>query len=277
MLLQTVLPTTFDWNFAPSILMMLLSQAVLYGYLISLARKDGRWGADVKPRHIAWFAAGLLTIFIALVSPLDALSNYASFAAHMTQHILLAIVAPVCLLIGTPRYWLSYLFNIPVIKNLLRLAAHPLIAIGVFTVVLWAWHLPALYEGALRDANLHIVEHTMFLITGVILWAPILHTLPPDKPMNYFVKIAYLFFNMITSSILAAVFTFAQGVIYPYYGNAMQVFGMTPLDDQQLAGAIMWVPGGGIFLAATLIAFAAWLQNEEKKGQAGYPPPPHVA
>jgi putative membrane protein len=267
----------YAWNFAPSILMMLLSQAVLYGYLISLARKDGHWGTDVKPRHMIWFAAGLLTIFIALVSPLDALSNYVSFAAHMTQHILLAIVAPICLLIGTPRYWLSDLFNIPIVKSLLRLAAHPLVAFGTFTVVLWAWHLPALYEGALRDSNIHILEHTLFLVTGVILWAPILHALPPDKPMNYFVKITYLFFNMVASSILAAIFTFAQGVIYPYYGNAMQVFGMTPLDDQQLAGAIMWVPGGGIFLVATLIAFAAWLTNEEKKGQAKYPPPPHMA
>jgi cytochrome c oxidase assembly factor CtaG len=257
--------------------MMLLSQTVLYGYLISLSRKDNRWGTDVKPRHIIWFAAGLLTIFVALVSPLDALSNAASFAAHMTQHILLAIGAPICLLIGTPRYWLTYLFDIPVAKHLLRLAAHPLIALGVFNVVLWAWHLPALYEGALRDANIHILEHILFLVTGVILWAPILHALPPGKPMSYVVKITYLFFNMVTSSILAAVFTFAQSVIYPYYGNAMQVFGMTPLDDQQLAGAIMWVPGGGIFLTATLIAFAAWLTNEEQKGKAKYPPPPHVA
>lgn len=277
MLYQTASPTTFDWNFAPSILMMLFSQAVLYGYLIYLSRKDGRWGTDVRPRHLAWFAAGLLAIFSALVSPLDAMSNDASFAAHMTQHILLAIVAPICLLIGTPRYWLNYLFDIPVLKSLLRLAVQPLIAIGVFNVALWAWHLPSLYEGALRDANLHIVEHTLFLVTGVILWAPILHQLPPGKPMSYFVKIAYLFFNMVTSSILAAIFTFARSVIYPFYGNAMQVFGLTPLDDQQLAGAIMWVPGGGIFLAATLIAFAAWLNNEEKKGQAKYPPPPHVA
>ena len=276
MLYQSASPTAFDWNFAPSILMMLFSQGVLFGYLIYLSRKDGHWGTDVQPRHIAWFAAGLVTIFIALVSPLDALSNDASFAAHMTQHILLAIIAPLCLLAGTPRYWLQYLFQIPVIKHVLRLYVQPLIAIGVFNGVLWAWHLPSLYEGALRDPNIHILEHTMFLVTGVLLWAPVLHRLPPDKPMSYITKIAYLFFNMVTSSILAAIFTFAQGVIYPYYGQAMQVFGMTPLDDQQLAGAIMWVPGGGIFLAATLIAFAAWLNNEEKKGQAKYPPPPHV-
>lgn len=276
MLAQATTPT-YDWNFAPSILAMLLSQAVLYGYLISLSRKDGQWGTEVRGRHIAWFAAGLLTIFIALVSPLDALSNYASFGAHMTQHVLLAIVAPALLLLGTPAYWLRYLFTLPIVKQVLRLIAHPLIAFAIFNVVLWAWHLPALYEGALRDPNIHILEHTMFLVTGVIMWAPILFNLPPDRPMSYLAKIAYLFFNMVSSSILAAMFTFAQSVIYPYYGNAMLRFGLTAMDDQQLAGAIMWVPGGGIFLVATLLAFAAWLNSEDRKGQAQYPPPPHVA
>lgn len=275
-MLQLVVQS-YDWNFAPSILAMLLSQAILFGYLVSLSRKDRRWGTDVQLRHIAWFAIGLLIIFIALVSPLDALSNYALFSAHMTQHILLAIVAPICLLLGTPRYWLVYLFEISFLKWPLRVMTNFVFAILLFNAVLWAWHLPALYEGALRDPNIHVLEHTMFLITGVILWAPILHALPPDRPMSYLAKIAYLFFNMVASSILAAIFTFAQNVIYPFYGDAMLPFGLTALDDQQLAGAIMWVPGGGIFLAATLIAFAAWLNNEERKGQAKYPPPPHVA
>ncbi len=276
MLAQTT-TQTYDWNFAPSILAMLVSQAALYGYLISLSRKDGHWGTEVKPRHIAWFVAGLLTIFIALVSPLDALSNYASFGAHMTQHVLLAIVAPALLLLGTPAYWLRYLFTVPIVKQVLRLIVQPLLAFAIFNVVLWAWHLPALYEGALRDPNIHILEHTMFLITGVIMWAPILFALPPDRPMSYLAKIAYLFFDMVSSSILAALFTFAQSVIYPYYGDAMLRFGLTAMDDQQLAGGIMWVPGGGIFLVATLLALAAWLNNEDRKGQAQYPPPPHVA
>lgn len=267
----------YEWNFAPSILAMLLSQAVLFGYLISLSRKDGRWGTDVKPRHILWFALGLFTIFIALVSPLDALSNYASFGAHMTQHILLAIVAPICLLLGTPAFWIRYVFTLPIVKQVLRVLVNPFIAFAIFNVVLWAWHLPSLYEGALRDPNVHILEHTMFMVTGVIAWAPILFALPPDAPLGYLTKIAYLFFNMISSSILAAIFTFAPTVIYPFYGDAMLRFGLTALDDQQLAGAIMWVPGGGIFLAATLIAFAAWLNNEDRKGQAKYPPPPHAA
>lgn len=268
--------TDFAWNFAPSIIVMLLSQAILYSYLIIIARQDGRWGVDVKRRHPMWFALGLFTIFIALVSPIDDLSNRVSFAVHMVQHILLAIAAPIFLLLGTPGYWIAYLFRLPVLKTVLKIIVHPLIVLFTFNGVLWVWHLPALYQAALADVNLHIIEHMTFLVTGVLLWAPVLHALPPDKPMGYLVKMAVLFFSMVSSSILAAIFTFAQSVAYPFYGTAMQVFGLTPLDDQQLAGAIMWVPGGGVFLFATLFAFAAWLNNEEKKGQASYPPPPQT-
>lgn len=273
-MLITTTPESFTWNFAPSLVAMLLSQAMLYGYLLFTARQDGRWGTAVKLRHPVWFALGLLILVVALMSPLDDISNRASFAAHMVQHILLAVIAPICLLWGTPAYWLRALFEIRFLKSALRFITHPLVAVLTFNFVLWVWHLPALYQAALRDTNIHIIEHLMFMATGVQLWLPIVHAAPPDKPLNYLTKIAYLFFTMVSSSILAALFTFARTVAYPFYGDAMGVFGLTALDDQQLAGAIMWVPGGGIFLAAVLITFAAWLTNEDRKGQAKYPPPP---
>ncbi len=264
------------WNFAPSIIAMLLSQVVLYGFLVSIARRDGHWGREVKRSHIIWFAVGLSALFIALVSPLDALSNAALFAAHMTQHILLAFIAPACLLLGTPHYWIRYLYDRPVLKRFLSIVTHPIVTLMAFNFVLWIWHLPALYEGALHDVNVHVIEHLMFLASGVLMWLPIIHDVPPLSAMSYLAKIGYLFFGMVSSSILGAIFTFARSVIYTFYGNASLSFGLTPLDDQQLAGAIMWVPGGGLFLASILICFALWLQSEDRKGQAQYPPPPYV-
>lgn len=275
MLLQSAAQST-NWNFAPSIIVMLLSQAVLYGFLIYIARRDGHWGQEVNERHIVWFSLGLITMFIALVSPLDALSNDALFSAHMTQHILLALIAPACLLIGTPRYWIHYLHDLPVLKNILPILTHPIVTLVLFNLVLWLWHLPSLYEGALRDTNIHVLEHLMFLAAGVLFWSPVLHDVPPQRAMDYLAKIGYLFFTMVSSSILGAIFTFAQSAIYTFYGNAPLAFGLTPLDDQQLAGAIMWVPGGGLLLATILIFFALWLQSEDRKGQAKYPPPPYV-
>ncbi|CAG0932301.1 hypothetical protein TFLX_02527 [Thermoflexales bacterium] len=268
--------SALTWNFAPSILMMLISQAVLYGYLIYTARRDAHWGSAVRASQVSYFALGLLLIFVALVTPLDSLSNEALFSAHMVQHILLMLLASACLLLGTPGYWIRYLYNLPVVKRLLPIFTHPLVTLLFFNAVMWLWHVPALYEGALRDPNLHILEHMMFLVAGVLMWLPVTHAVPPARPLSYPARMAYLFACMVSSSILGAIFTFAPTIAFPFYGAASLAFGLSPMTDQQLAGLIMWVPGSGIFFVAILASFAAWLNAEDRKGKAQFPPPPYV-
>jgi putative membrane protein len=260
-------PTTYNWIFTPSIAIGLVCLSVLYAYLVYADRRDGQWGKDLKARHIAFFAAGILTLYLVLQSPLDQVSDYALFSAHMTQHVLLALIAPACLLFGVPTRWLRALYQIPIIGPLLAIFTNPIVAFIVFNFNLWLWHVPALYEGALRDENIHVIQHLLFIATGTLMWLPILHAVPPNRPMGYLAKIGYLFFGMLSSSILGAIFTFAGDVIFNFYGNIPLNFGLTPLDDQQLAGSIMWVPGGGIFLTSLLFTFAAWLKNEDRKGQ----------
>ncbi len=268
--------SALTWNFAPSILMMLISQAALYGYLITIARKDGHWGSEVRVSHAIYFMLGLILIFVALVTPIDSLSNEALFSAHMVQHILLMLLASACLLLGTPGYWIRYLYDLPVLKKGLPLVTHPLVTLISFNAVMWIWHIPTLYEGALRNPNIHILEHMMFLIFGVLMWLPIIHDVPPLHVLSYPARMAYLFACMISSSILGAIFTFAPTIAFPFYGNAPLAFGLSPMTDQQLAGLIMWVPGSGIFFVAILIVFAAWLNAEDRKAKAQFPPPPYV-
>jgi putative membrane protein len=268
--------TALNWNFAPSILMMLLSQAVLYGYLIYIARKDGRWGTDVRLSHVIAFALGLTLIFAALVTPIDSLSSVALFSAHMVQHILLMLLAPACLLLGTPGYWIRYLYELPGLKPVLPVVTHPLVTLIAFNAVMWIWHVPALYDGALRNPNIHIVEHMMFLAAGVLMWLPVVHDVPPGRVLSYPARMAYLFACMVSSSILGAIFTFAPAIAFPFYGDAALAFGLAPLTDQQLAGLIMWVPGSGIFFVAILAVFAAWLNAEDRKAKTQFPPPPYV-
>ena len=255
---------------------MLISQAVLYGYLIHLARQDGRWGTDVRRSHVIYFALGLILTFVALVTPIDSLSNQALFSAHMVQHILLMLLAPACLLLGTPRYWTKVLYGAPVLKQILPILTHPLVTLISFNAIMWLWHVPALYEGALQNPGLHIVEHLMFIGAGVLMWLPVICDVPPGHVMNYPARMAYLFACMVSSSILGAIFTFAPTVSYPFYGTAPLAFGITPQTDQQLAGLIMWVPGSGIFFVAILLVFGAWLKAEERRGREQYPPPPYV-
>ncbi len=268
--------TALNWNFAPSILMLLISQAVLYGYLITIARRDGRWGSDVRRSHVIYFALGLIVIFIALVTPIDSLSNVALFSVHMVQHILLMLLASVCLLLGTPAYWIRSLYELPVLKRFLPIVTHPLVTLIAFNSVLWIWHVPVFYEGALRDPNIHIIEHMMFLVFGVLMWLPITHDVPPGHVASYPARIVYLFACMLSSSILGAIFTFAPTVAFTFYGNAPLAFGVTPATDQQLAGLIMWIPGSSFFFVAILVVFAAWLNSEDRKAKTQFPPPPYV-
>ena len=276
MLLSQAAAPTYSWTFDLSVIVGLISLTGLYGYLILLARRDGRWGIEINWQHVIFFGLGILTLFLALQSPLDKISDEGLFAAHMVQHMLLAIIAPAFLLFGTPGRWLRAIYDLPIIGRGLSLVTRPLVSLLAFNAVLWVWHLPSLYEGALRDENIHIIQHLMFIMVGVLLWLPVVHAVPPKHPMGYLNKIAYLFFNMISTSILSAIFSFAGTLIYSFYGNAPLAFGLSSMDDQQMAGAIMWVPGGGIFLLAILITLAAWLRDEEHRGEANYPPPEHA-
>jgi putative membrane protein len=265
-----------DWNLAPSILVMLISQVVLYGYLIHVARQDGHWGSVVRRSHVAYFALGLTLMGAALLTPIDSLSNKALFSAHMVQHILLMLLAPACLLLGTPRYWVLALYDLPVLKRILPVVTHPLFTLIAFNAVMWLWHVPALYEGALQNPSAHIVEHLMFMGAGVLMWLPIIQATPPQHPLSYPAQMAYLFACMVSSSILGAIFTFAPTVSYSFYGMAPLALGLTPQTDQQLAGLIMWVPGSGIFFIAILLVFGAWLRAEDRTAREQFPPPPYV-
>ncbi|HEY4721783.1 MAG TPA: cytochrome c oxidase assembly protein [Anaerolineae bacterium] len=275
MLLQIAVPT-YGWIFEPSIIVGFLCLAVLYGYLIYLARKDGYWGKAVNRNHVIYFSLGLLTLIIALLSPLDSLSDEALFSAHMVQHMLLMLIAPALSVAGLPHRWLKAIYDLPIVGRLASIVAHPLVALLIFNLTLWLWHIPTLYEGALRDDTIHVIEHLTFMAAGTLMWLPVLRAVPPKSKMGYLAKIGYLFVSMISTSILSAIFTFANNVIFPFYGNLPLTFGLTPLADQQLAGGIMWVPGSGIFMLAMSITFFAWLRNEERKGEAKYPPPPQL-
>jgi putative membrane protein len=230
----------------------------------------------VRASHVIYFALGLMLIFVALVTPIDSLSSVALFSAHMVQHILLMLLAPACLLLGTPRYWIRNLYDVPMLRRVLSIVTHPLVTLITFNAVMWIWHVPSLYEGALRNPNIHIVEHMMFLAAGALMWLPIIHDVPPQHVLSYPARMAYLFACMISSSILGAIFTFAPNIAFPFYGPAPLAFGLTPMTDQQLAGLIMWVPGSGIFFIAILVVFAAWLNAEDRKAKAQFPPPPYV-
>jgi putative membrane protein len=246
------------------------------------ARGGRAWRA--RGTRLGWrataFAAGWLTLAVALLTPLDTL-GHALFSAHMAQHLLLILVAAPLLVLSAPlgpllvglpgragatlgAWWRG--------SRLLRRAWHlisaPAAAWGLHTLALWVWHAPSLYQAALTESWLHGLEHAAFLGTALLFWWALLHPRPNSAWMAAPGGALYVFTMGLQSGLLGALITFAPQPWYPAYAGTTAAWGLSPLDDQQLAGAIMWIPAGLVYLGGALAVLAAWFTAMERRDEA---------
>jgi cytochrome c oxidase assembly factor CtaG len=204
--------------------------------------------------HLAAFLSGLTCLAVAIASPLDEAADRL-LSAHMVQHILLLTVAPALLLLGDPL--LPLLRGLPasvrrsVVTPILRRRSlraamhalvHPFVALLLSSVIFWSWHLPTLYQLALRVPAVHLVEHASFLAGGLLFWYPVMQPWPSRPRWPTGAVIPYLLAADVQNTVLAAVLTFSDRVLYPFYEVHSRATQVAALDDQVLAGVIMWVP-----------------------------------
>ncbi|HUG38420.1 MAG TPA: cytochrome c oxidase assembly protein [Candidatus Limnocylindrales bacterium] len=256
-------PDGFDWtvwNADPILVAGLVLAGGLYVGALVRRRRRAPTPPVEAPRVIAFFA-GLGVMFASLTGPLHDLSDYYLFSAHMVQHLLLAFAVPPLLLGGTPRWLADALLTSvpPALRRLARILTRPSGAFAAFNLVLVAWHLPPLYNLAMVQHPVHIVQHLMILVVSVLLWWPVLSPsrLLPRAP--YPVQLLYLFVVGLPMVVVSIFITMAEAVLYPYYAAAPRVFAhLTPHADQHLGGLIMWIPGGMVFLVANAVVFYRW-------------------
>ena len=243
-------PLAWDrWNVHLSVAAGLALLGGLYVYL---------GGLRSAPRHVASFVGALVVLFLALNGPLHNLSDSYLFSAHMAQHLLLTLVFPPLLLYGTPAWVVRPLLRPRWIMAVARVATRPLMAAIIFSVPIVIWHVPVLYEAALRHHNLHIVQHLVFLSTAVIMWWPVLSPIPELPRAQHLVQLLYLFLLGIPMSVTGALITLSDSVLYPFYATAPRVGGLSPLDDQQIGGLLMWVLGGLMLWIVMTVIWFRW-------------------
>lgn len=258
-----------SWNLEPAVVLSLVYGAGFYALGTSRLWHRAGTGAGVTRLQVLAFAGALLALSVALVSPLDTLASVL-FSAHMLQHMLLVLVAAPLLVLSAPGF--VSLWALPV--RLRRavggagrrfhrpwqwLSAAP-VAWSVYVATLWLWHIPSLYSTAVTHPLLHAVEHLSFLLAALLFWWVLLHPLG-RRQLTGASAALYLFLTSLQASALGALLTFAPRAFYPAY--AAQLFsGLTPLQDQQLAGLVMWVPGGVLFTVLAAVLFGIWLHNE---------------
>ena len=252
------------WNFEPSVL---LGVALLVAaYLAALGPYRSRFKSSEKVDRVRVFAflLGAFIMLFALISPIDEIGDRYLFSVHMTQHLLLTLVAPPLMLIGTPGWMLRPFLRDPVVLRAARFFTNPVVAFAIFNIDFAAWHIPAFYEATLENGTLHIIEHLMFIGTAFLNWWPILSPLPELPRLPSPAQIAYLFAQAFPATILGAFIVFAPEPLMPTYAAAPAIFGIGALDDQIYSGLIMWMPGGMIYLIALSIVWFMWLDREER-------------
>lgn len=244
----------------------LLGMALVLGaYLLGVGplRERHNLADSVDSRQVATFTAGMMVVFFALTSPLHILSERFLFSMHMVQHVLLTLIAPPLLVLGTPAWLIRPMLRPNWAFRAARLLTHPIAAIALFNIIFSIWHIPALYNSSLNSEAFHALEHIMMVATAMLMWWPLASNMPELPRLNYPLQLGYLFALSVAQIIVFAIITFAEEPIYEFYVNAPRIWGLSPLLDQQLGGIIMKVGSGIYFLTLLIIIFFKWFNQEE--------------
>lgn len=246
----------FDWRLDPSILLGILSLAMVYTLGVALPRR-------ARAGQILSFYLGLLVLFAALESPLDTLGDTYLFSLHMAQHLLLVLVVPPLLLYGTPEWVLRPVLDLPVAGAVARRLTRGPVAFAVYNVVFALAHLPVFFDLTLRSEGMHIAEHLLFIGTGVLAWWPILSPVTAVPRLSYPFQMLYLFLATLPCSLVGALITLSGDVLYSPYAAAPRLWGVSVQGDQQIAGLTMWIGGSLYYFFAFTVVFFAWSQHDE--------------
>jgi putative membrane protein len=262
------------WEFdLPIIIPLFLS---LWFYFVGVARlwEQTHIGGGIRRVEIGCFLGGWLALFIALVSPLHPWGRVL-FSAHMSQHEILMLLAAPLLVLSRPL--LAFLKALPArrARHLAAAAHNPswqpfwkfitnaFVAWLIHAIALWIWHVPALFNATIDNDLVHSLQHVSFLGSALLFWWAIIHG--PRRAMSYGVAVLYMFTTAMHSGLLGALLSYTTTPWYPAYANTTQSWGLTPIEDQQLGGLIMWVPAGLVYVFAALILMVAWMRDSERR------------
>jgi putative membrane protein len=263
------------WDFDPIVLTLALATVLAYARGVNLLQK--RRSARLPSwTNQALFYLGVFVATAAVASPLHGWSE-TLFAAHMSQHLLLMIVAAPLIVLGRPSAPMIAALPGALGKQVSRVIAgirrraplllHPVSIWALNTFVLWAWHVPALYDLALENTFVHGLEHATFLGSSLLLWGAVVG----ERPIGEGPSVLLLFATGLQSAALGALLALATTVLYSTHVVAAPTAGVNPLADQQLAGVIMWIPPGILYLSISAVLLSRMLQDNTRPplGEAG--------
>jgi cytochrome c oxidase assembly factor CtaG len=238
------------WSFEPLQVAPTVVVALLY---VRRTRTMAREGRPAPRWRQAMFWTGIALVVLALNSPIDALGEEHFFFLHMTQHVLLGDLAPLCFVLGMNGRILRPVLAIPIVEKL-RVLSHPLVALPVWAVDLYVWHIPTLYDAALHHDSIHAFEHFCFFTAGCLMWEPVVETLPGPAWFGTGAKLGYIAVVRLIETVLGNVFIWSSSAFYSVYRHAPE-WGITPVHDLNLGGIVMMAEGSIVTLSALVWLF----------------------
>ncbi len=254
------------WSLEPAVVVLVMAAGIVYLTAWRRARRPGEPHPPGAGRLVL-FIGGLLTILVALISPLDSLGDQL-MVMHMVQHMLLLDIAPVLLVLGLTKGVLR-----PLTRRLHRVErragflAHPAFAVLLYAGLLWLWHVPALYDSAQGSNTVHLLEHICFFTAGMLYWWHLASPVRSRMRLGGLGPVGYLVSSKLLVGVLGIVLAFAPENLYPFYAHQPHYWGLTPLTDQMMAGLVMALEQSVVMGIALTYLFVRMLGEEERAAQ----------
>jgi len=264
--LPTAVSPTLSWTLEPTVLIGVAALAIVYGIGWRRARATN---SAHRPGYgrLTLFGLGLVTILAALVSPIDALGDQLMLM-HMVQHILLLDIAPILLILGLNKVLLRPVTRrVNAIERRAGYLAHPSFAILAYAGFMWAWHLPSMYDAALNNSAVHAFEHLCFSAAGTLYWWHVLSPIRNRMRLRGMGPIGYMVSTKLLVGVLGVALTFAPSSIYPFYQHHPHYWGLSPSEDQSLAGLVMALEQSIVMGIALVWLFVKMLNESEADAQ----------
>ncbi|HEV7810337.1 MAG TPA: cytochrome c oxidase assembly protein [Candidatus Limnocylindrales bacterium] len=262
----------FGWSIEPAVILPLV--AAVFAWIRIVRSIDRAHPANPVPRRRSVaFLGGLAVIAVALLSGIDTYDT-TLFSVHMVQHVLLTLVAAPLIALGAPITTLLRASSpdvrrrviLPILHSrVMRIASFPVVAWLLFAVTMWGTHFSPLFDASLENPGIHDLEHALYLGAGLLFWWPAIGLDPSPWRMPHPVRAMYVFLQMPQNTFLAVTILNSSVVLYHHYATLGRSWGPPPLEDQQIAGGLMWICGDILFLTAMGAILAGWMRHEQRR------------
>lgn len=256
------------WSPHPDV--WLLVAVLAAGYWIAVVRVGPRYAGPGQPvvtqLQVTCWSLGVFAIWLSSDWPIHDFAEKSMYSVHMVQHLLVTLIAVPLLLLGTPAWLARYLLNPGSMRfRIVRYWSRFIPAVIVFNVMLVLTHVPAVVNASLHSGLLHFTIHAALFVTSVIVWMPLMSPLPEIPRLTWLSRMVYLFLQSIVPTVPASFMTLGDKPLYKFYIGRPHLWGLSTLEDQQIAGLIMKI-GAGMFLWALIaVIFFRWAADEERR------------